>query len=217
MFVIKSIFVFCSSCIFQMVELDESTLIQLSVSSEVVQKILHYLKQNLQASCLGDLLCSHTFIKHYLSRGGVGLEDEEMLMDNSLGGQGASSSSSLSSATASSSSSASSCTMGSVSKKAKKETPADVSGCGSETESELPNEDDTKYPDDLEEKMKGKTFLALSLSHGDVSSAESVEQEISQALPVRQLKLHSHFLNFGIFYFISFLSCGLFFVIYAWY
>ncbi|XP_067278691.1 cullin-9 isoform X2 [Pseudorasbora parva] len=132
-----------------MVELDESTLIQLSLTSEVARKVLHYLKQNLQASCLGDLLCSHTFIKHYLSCGGAGLEDEEMLMDGSLGGQGASSSSSLSSATLSSS--ASSCIMGSVSKKAKKEIPADT---GSETESELPSEDDTKYPDDLEEKMK---------------------------------------------------------------
>lgn len=45
--------------------------------------------------------------------------------------------------------------MGSVSKKAKKEVPDD-SGCGSpETESELPSEDDSKYPDDLEDKMKG--------------------------------------------------------------
>uniref|UniRef100_A0A8C1T6Q6 Uncharacterized protein n=1 Tax=Cyprinus carpio TaxID=7962 RepID=A0A8C1T6Q6_CYPCA len=139
--------------------LDESTLIQLTLTSEVVRKVLHYLKQNLQASCLGDLLCSHTFTKHYLNCGGAGLEDEEMLMDSSLGGQGASSSSSLSSATASSSSSASSCTMGSVSKKAKKEIPADTGGCGSETESELPTEDDTKYPDDLEEKMKGKSIF----------------------------------------------------------
>uniref|UniRef100_A0A8C1T9K0 Cullin 9 n=1 Tax=Cyprinus carpio TaxID=7962 RepID=A0A8C1T9K0_CYPCA len=131
----------------------------LTLTSEVVRKVLHYLKQNLQASCLGDLLCSHTFTKHYLNCGGAGLEDEEMLMDSSLGGQGASSSSSLSSATASSSSSASSCTMGSVSKKAKKEIPADTGGCGSETESELPTEDDTKYPDDLEEKMKGKSIF----------------------------------------------------------
>lgn len=45
--------------------------------------------------------------------------------------------------------------MGSVSKKAKKELPVD-SGCSSsETESELPTEDDSKYPDDLEDKMKG--------------------------------------------------------------
>uniref|UniRef100_A0A8C1ACC3 Cullin 7 n=1 Tax=Cyprinus carpio carpio TaxID=630221 RepID=A0A8C1ACC3_CYPCA len=139
--------------------LDEPTLIQLSLWSEVARKVLHYLKQNLQASCLGDLLCSHTFTKHYLNCGGAGLEDEEMLMDSTLGGQGASSSSSLSSATASSSSSASSCTMGSVSKKAKKEIPADTGSCGSETESELPTEDDTKYPDDLEEKMKGKPLF----------------------------------------------------------
>lgn len=155
-----------------MVELDESTLIQLSLTSEVARKVLHYLKQNLQASCLGDLLCSHTFIKHYLNCGGAGLEDEEMLMDSSLGGQGASSSSSLSSATASSSSSSSSCTMGSVSKKAKKEIPADTGSCGSETESELPTEDDTKYPDDLEEKMKGKAlFYACCGSAVDVTAS----------------------------------------------
>lgn len=145
-----------------MVELGESTLIQLSLTGEVAQKVLHYLKQNLQASCLGDLLCSHTFIKHYLSCGGAGLEDEEMLMDGSFGGQGASSSSSLSSATvSSSSSSASSCTMGSVSKKAKKEFLADPVSCGNEKENELPNEDDSKYPDDLEEKMKGKTLFCV--------------------------------------------------------
>uniref|UniRef100_A0A671LCY2 Cullin-9-like n=1 Tax=Sinocyclocheilus anshuiensis TaxID=1608454 RepID=A0A671LCY2_9TELE len=131
--------------------LDESTLIQLSLSSEVARKVLHYLKQNLQASCLGDLLCSHTFAKHYLN---------------------SSSSSSLSSATASSSSSASSCTMGSVSKKAKKEIPADT---GSETESELPTEDDTKYPDDLEEKMKGKPlFYTCCCSPVDVTVSGSV-------------------------------------------
>uniref|UniRef100_A0A673M366 Cullin 7 n=1 Tax=Sinocyclocheilus rhinocerous TaxID=307959 RepID=A0A673M366_9TELE len=144
--------------------LDEPTLIQLSLTSEVAQKVLHYLKQNLQASCLVDLLCSHTFTKHYLNCGGAGLEDEEMLMDSSLGDQGASSSSSLSSATASSSSSASSCTMGSVSKKAKKEIPADTGSGGSETESELPTEDDTKYPDDLDEKMKGKPLTVSPLS-----------------------------------------------------
>lgn len=55
----------------------------------------------------------------------------------------------------SSSTSASSSAMGSVSKKAKKEPPAD-SGCGSpETESELPLEDNSKYPEDLEDKIKG--------------------------------------------------------------
>uniref|UniRef100_A0AAR2ISA4 Cullin family profile domain-containing protein n=1 Tax=Pygocentrus nattereri TaxID=42514 RepID=A0AAR2ISA4_PYGNA len=69
-------------------QLDEVTLIQLSVSSEVARKILHYLKQTLQASCLGDLLCSHTFAKHYLRRGGASLEDEEMLTDGSLNPSG---------------------------------------------------------------------------------------------------------------------------------
>lgn len=214
-----NLFCFCTPCIFQMVELDESTLIQLSLSSEVAQKIHHYLKQNLQASCLGDLLCSHTFIKHYLIRGGVGLEDEDMVMDSSLGGQGASSSSSLSSATTSSSSSASSCTMGSVSKKAKKETPADVAGCGSETESELPSEDDTKYPDDLEEKMKGKFFWFLSLnppSHGDFGSAESVEQENFTSASCESSETASTFFRIQIFYILIFynfifsLLCGLF-------
>ncbi|XP_071370701.1 cullin-9, partial [Centroberyx affinis] len=133
-------------------ELDDPALVGLSVPGEVAKKLLHYLKQKLPSSCLGDLLCSHAFSKHYLRRGGGGLEDEELLAEGSLGssglggGQGASSSSS---ASASSSSA-----MGSVSKKAKKELPVD-SGCGSpDTESELPTEDDSKYPEDLEEKMK---------------------------------------------------------------
>uniref|UniRef100_UPI003AB094B1 cullin-9 n=1 Tax=Centroberyx gerrardi TaxID=166262 RepID=UPI003AB094B1 len=133
-------------------ELDDLALVGLSVPGEVAKKLLHYLKQKLPSSCLGDLLCSHAFSKHYLRRGGGGLEDEELLAEGSLGssglggGQGASSSSS---ASASSSSA-----MGSVSKKAKKEIPVD-SGCGSpDTESELPTEDDSKYPEDLEEKMK---------------------------------------------------------------
>lgn len=47
--------------------------------------------------------------------------------------------------------------MGSVSKKAKKELPAESSCSGSETESEFPTEDDSKYPDDLEDKMKGES------------------------------------------------------------
>uniref|UniRef100_A0A8B9HP79 Cullin 7 n=1 Tax=Astyanax mexicanus TaxID=7994 RepID=A0A8B9HP79_ASTMX len=123
-------------------QLDEVTLIQLSVTSEMARKILHYLKQTLQASCLGDLLCSHAFAKHYLRRGGASLEDEEMLTDSSLsssgvGGQATSSSSSSSATPAASTSSASSSTMGSLCKKPKKETPADNGSCGSDTESEL--------------------------------------------------------------------------------
>lgn len=71
------------------------------------------------------------------------------------GGAGQSTSSSFSSGSASSSSA-----MGSVSKKAKKELPAD-SGCGSpEMESELPSEDDSRYPEDLEDKMKGGAWLS---------------------------------------------------------
>ncbi|XP_029927070.1 cullin-9 isoform X2 [Myripristis murdjan] len=136
----------------QEAELDDSALIGLSVPGEVAKKLLHYLKQKLPSSCLGDLLCSHAFSKHYLRRGGGGLEDEELLAEGSLGspglggGQGASSSSS---ASASSSSA-----MGSVSKKAKKEPPVDSAFGSLDTESELPTEDDSKYPEDLDEKMK---------------------------------------------------------------
>lgn len=44
----------------------------------------------------------------------------------------------------------------SSSKKAKKEAPED-SGCGSpEMESELPSEDDSRYPEDLEDRMKSE-------------------------------------------------------------
>ncbi|CAJ1057616.1 cullin-9 isoform X3 [Xyrichtys novacula] len=140
----------------QEAELDDWSLIGLSVPGDLAKKLLHYLKQKLPSSCLSDLLCSHTFCKHYLRRGGGSLEDEDLLAESSLGssglgggGAGGPSSSSSSSASVSSSSA-----MGSVSKKAKKELPAD-SGCGSpETESELPSEDDSKYPDDLEDKIK---------------------------------------------------------------
>uniref|UniRef100_A0A8C8BU63 Cullin 7 n=1 Tax=Oncorhynchus tshawytscha TaxID=74940 RepID=A0A8C8BU63_ONCTS len=97
---------------------DEATLIQLSVPGEVARKMLHYLKQTLQNSCLWDLLCSHAFSKHYLRRGGGGLEDDELLPDGSLGssglGGGRGNSSSDATATASSSSA-----MGSLSKKDK--------------------------------------------------------------------------------------------------
>uniref|UniRef100_A0A8C8BSN0 Cullin 7 n=1 Tax=Oncorhynchus tshawytscha TaxID=74940 RepID=A0A8C8BSN0_ONCTS len=97
---------------------NEATLIQLSVPGEVARKMLHYLKQTLQNSCLWDLLCSHAFSKHYLRRGGGGLEDDELLPDGSLGssglGGGRGNSSSDATATASSSSA-----MGSLSKKDK--------------------------------------------------------------------------------------------------
>uniref|UniRef100_A0A8C7LC57 Cullin-9 n=1 Tax=Oncorhynchus kisutch TaxID=8019 RepID=A0A8C7LC57_ONCKI len=97
---------------------DEATLIQLSVPGEVARKMLHYLKQTLQNSCLWDLLCSHAFSKHYLRRGGGGLEDDELLPDGSLGssGLGGGRGNSSSDATAAASSSSA---MGSLSKKDK--------------------------------------------------------------------------------------------------
>uniref|UniRef100_A0A674B0P0 Cullin-9-like n=1 Tax=Salmo trutta TaxID=8032 RepID=A0A674B0P0_SALTR len=99
----------------QMSDVDEATLIQLLVPGEVARKLLHYLKQTLQNSCLWDLLCSHAFSKHYLRRGGGGLEDDELLPDGSLGSSGLGggrSNSSSDAATAASSSSA----MGSLDK-----------------------------------------------------------------------------------------------------
>uniref|UniRef100_A0A8C7LBY8 Cullin-9 n=1 Tax=Oncorhynchus kisutch TaxID=8019 RepID=A0A8C7LBY8_ONCKI len=110
----------------QMSDVDEATLIQLSVPGEVARKMLHYLKQTLQNSCLWDLLCSHAFSKHYLRRGGGGLEDDELLPDGSLGssGLGGGRGNSSSDATAAASSSSA---MGSLSKKPKKESPTDYS------------------------------------------------------------------------------------------
>uniref|UniRef100_A0A3B3S9P4 Cullin 7 n=1 Tax=Paramormyrops kingsleyae TaxID=1676925 RepID=A0A3B3S9P4_9TELE len=64
----------------QISELDEVTLIQVSVPSEVAHKLLRYLKQSLPLSCLCDLLCSHAYIKHCLRRGGPGDE----LLSNAL-------------------------------------------------------------------------------------------------------------------------------------
>ncbi|XP_074503316.1 cullin-9 isoform X3 [Sebastes fasciatus] len=145
----------------QEAELDDLSLIGLSVPGDVAKKLLHYLRQKLPSSCLSDLLCSHTFSKHYLRRGGGSLEDEELLAESSLGssglgggggGGGGGTGTGQNSSSSSSASTSSSSAM--VSKKAKKELPAD-SGCGSpETENELPSEDDSKYPEDLEDKMK---------------------------------------------------------------
>lgn len=136
-----------------MSDADEATLIRLSVPGEVARRLLHYLKQTLQNSCLWDLLCSHSFSKHYMRRGGGGLEDDELLPDDCPGssGLGGGQSTSSSAATASSS------VMGSFSKKPKKESPTDY--C-SDTESELPMEE-SNYSEDLEEKMKGVFELCL--------------------------------------------------------
>lgn len=127
-----------------MADLDEVALVELSVPDDVAQKVLHYLRQALPQSCLRDLQCSHTFAKHYLQRGGL---EEELLHSSlspmELGEQGpcASTSSSLA---------------GCASKKPKKEAPSDSGNCSSsDAESELPKEDESKYPEDLEEKMKG--------------------------------------------------------------
>lgn len=65
--------------VLQEAELDDSSLIGLSVPGDVAKKLLHYLKQKLPSSCLSDLLCSHAFSKYYLRRGGRSLEDEELL------------------------------------------------------------------------------------------------------------------------------------------
>ncbi|KAM9365042.1 LOW QUALITY PROTEIN: cullin-9 [Pholidichthys leucotaenia] len=122
------------------VKLDDSSLISLSIPVTVATKLLHYLKKNLPSSCLSDLLCSHIFSKHYLRRGGASLEDEELLAESSLASStvGAAAGSPISASSA----------MGFVSKKAKKEPPAE-----SETESELPTEE-VRYPEDLEDKIK---------------------------------------------------------------
>uniref|UniRef100_A0A8C7F2E0 Cullin 9 n=1 Tax=Oncorhynchus kisutch TaxID=8019 RepID=A0A8C7F2E0_ONCKI len=113
----------------QMSDADEATLIRLSVPCEVARKLLHYLKQTLQNSCLWDLLCSHSFSKHYMRRGGGGLEDDELLPDGCPGssGLGGGQGTSSSAGTASSSS-----VMGSFSKKPKKESPRGRGASGKE-------------------------------------------------------------------------------------
>ncbi|XP_058506927.1 cullin-9 isoform X4 [Solea solea] len=128
-------------------ELDDVSLIGLSVHGDVAKKLLHFLKQKLPSSCLSDLLCSHAFTKHYLRRGGACLEDEELLAESSLpstalGGGGGASGSTADEEVAS------------VSKKPKKDSPVDSGISSSETESELPTEDVSRYPEDLEDKIK---------------------------------------------------------------
>ncbi|KAL2083032.1 hypothetical protein ACEWY4_020805 [Coilia grayii] len=177
----------------QMCELDEASLLQLSVPSEVARKLLHYLKQTLHSSCLGDLLCSHAFAKHYLRRGGAQLPADDPLAPDSLPWGRHSPPPSSSSASgpsgapaASSSTSSSSSTMGSLSKKPKKEPP-------SETESELTSEDESKYPDDLEEKMKAFNSPKLQGKKGSLERLGEVVEMMrkggssSASDPSRQL------------------------------
>lgn len=67
-----------------------------------------------------------------------------------MGAGGQNSTSSLSTVAASSSG------LGSVSKKVRKEPPDDSSSSNQEVENELPSEDDGKFLEDLEDKMKGE-------------------------------------------------------------
>ncbi|KAM8851745.1 cullin-9 isoform 2-T2 [Synchiropus picturatus] len=126
-------------------ELDNTTLLSLSVSGSVVWNLLHFLKQKLPPTCLSDLLCSYTFSKFYLQE----QRGEPVHLDmsgpaDSTGVDSQGSSSALS-------------TMGSVCKKAKKELPVN-SSCNSleekEEEGEIPIVDTGSLPDNLEDKMK---------------------------------------------------------------
>ncbi|XP_061547027.1 cullin-9 [Phycodurus eques] len=119
----------------QEAEMDDSALVGLAVAVDVAKKLVHFLKQHLPPSCLGARLCSHAFARHYLRSGG-GEDDREPPGEDD------------------SSCSWTSSGMASVSKRAKKELPADSSCAGPDVESELPQEDFSKYPDGLEEKMK---------------------------------------------------------------
>lgn len=92
-------------------------------------------------------LCQNSSVLRTSSLTVVCSSAESSLCASSLGGG----SQSYSSSSTSTSSSA----MGFVSKKAKKEFPVDLSCM--ETDSELPSEDESKYPEDLEDKMKGGT------------------------------------------------------------
>ncbi|XP_054655334.1 cullin-9 [Dunckerocampus dactyliophorus] len=132
----------------QEAELDDAALISLLVPGDVAKKVLHYLKQHLPSSCLSELLCSHAFCKHYLRPGGGGRLDNEEL-------QGEEATSGLQRVCLAEEGGANVCSSSvMVSKRAKKEFPAE-STCGSpEMESEFPQEDSSKYPDGLEEKMK---------------------------------------------------------------
>ncbi|XP_077960477.1 cullin-9 isoform X1 [Gasterosteus aculeatus] len=137
----------------QEAELDDSSLIGLSVHGDVAKKLLHYLTQKLPSACQSDLLCSHTFSKHYLRRGGGGSQEEEdeLLAETSLGSSGLGGGGGLMSSSPVSTSSSSATR--SVSKKAKKDVPVD-SGCSCSETEQLPSEDDSMYSEDLEDKMK---------------------------------------------------------------
>ncbi|XP_019715818.1 cullin-9 isoform X2 [Hippocampus comes] len=128
----------------QEAEMGDSALVGLTVPADVVRKLIRYLKQHLPPSCLDELLCSCAFARHCARSGGGGHEREPP-----AGGDDDDDDASCSS---------SSSGMASFSKRAKKEPNTDLS-CASadadaDTESELPQEDCSLYPDGLEEMMK---------------------------------------------------------------
>ncbi|MGH0167094.1 UNVERIFIED_CONTAM: hypothetical protein FKN15_052560 [Acipenser sinensis] len=125
-----------------MSEIDDATLIQLSVPVEVAQKLLKYLTQHSQASSLSDLQGSHVYINHYMRNGCLEQERHTGILSSmEYGDEG--SSSFLGSPV-------------SVSKKPKKEeiVSDSASSASAKPESELPKDDELKFPEDLEEKMK---------------------------------------------------------------
>ncbi|XP_061823138.1 cullin-9 isoform X1 [Nerophis lumbriciformis] len=142
----------------QEAELDDAALISLLVPGDVAKKVLHYLKQHLPSSCLSELLCSHAFCKHYLRSGGGCLEDEELPGEEDtscslrlLSSEHSDRPKCVCLAEGAAGVCASSVI---VSKRAKKELPAESACSSPDTESEFPQEDSSKYPEGLEEKMK---------------------------------------------------------------
>ncbi|XP_048452589.1 cullin-9 [Rhincodon typus] len=134
----------------QISEIDESVLIQLTVPSELAQKLLQFLRPFCPSAYLNDLECSHVYTKHYLKRKGLDQDSLSSALTNveyvSLPGT------------------AGSVVMGSSvsqSKKAKKEVSPDTTNTTTiliKNDAAQPLEmgkmEELELPDDLEEKLK---------------------------------------------------------------
>ncbi|XP_043916222.1 cullin-9 [Protopterus annectens] len=148
-------------------ELDDHSLVQLSIPMEVAYKVMQYLNQHSHGSNLSDLHCSHIYIKHFKKREGLGNDAVSGLFTSS-----------------SSYSSCSSGTMGSVSKKPKKEilptsaasptNSANTEKPDSQIFAELQKREELKYPEDIDEKLKALSGTNVAGKKGSLEKFEEV-------------------------------------------
>uniref|UniRef100_A0A8D2L9A9 Cullin 9 n=1 Tax=Varanus komodoensis TaxID=61221 RepID=A0A8D2L9A9_VARKO len=136
-----------------LLELDEEGLIQLSMSVELAQQVLHLLDQHCQGCTRNDLHSSHVYLKYSFSKGAAeqSCKNMDMISANCGGPSEAM-----------------------ASEKPKKESlsaevPSPASSGTEKTDTQLINEllkaEGLSFPDTLDEKAKGKCWIVLRGMH----------------------------------------------------